>query len=95
MLFKHKLIKRFNDKTDWPNIDELKEINPYDSQDVVVLDKAEKRYYIFRNAGAAADYFNLSRNTLLRRCLANEHVLTDNLLVKFLKTKGPLTFPLA
>ena len=92
VLFGYRLIKPYNDNTAWPTMDEITKLDDEDTPDVVVFSVSKKTYYIFRSAGAAASHFNVSRNTLLRRCLTKKHVLNDDLLVKFLKTDGPLTF---
>lgn len=92
VVYGYRLIKYFNDDSEWPEIDNFKIDEDEETPDVVVFSRSEKRYYIFRNAGSAAEHFKVSRNTLIRRCLAKNCVLNDDLLVKFLRTEGPLTF---
>lgn len=92
MIYGDKLVKRFNDDAPWGPTECFHVTDDEDSPDVVVFSKSEKRYYIFNNANAAAEHFKVSRNTLIRRCLAKNCVLNDDLLVKFLRTEGPLTF---
>ena len=92
VLFGYRLIKRYNDSDAWPTKDQIAELEDDDTPEVVVFSISQKTYYIFRGASAAASHFKVSRNTLLRRCLTKKHVLNDDLLVKFLKTDGRLTF---
>jgi hypothetical protein len=91
-LFKQKLIKKFNDRQIWPDLKHMEDIDPDHSPDIVIFSKSMKKYFIFENASKASAYFNVSNNTLLRRCRSDNNVLTEDLLVKFLKTPGPLTF---
>jgi hypothetical protein len=94
VVFGHRLVKRFNDNSFWPSLEEIENLLEENDYDVVVFSKSLKKYYIFRSVNSAAKYFNLPPNKVSRCCLNNNHFLNDDLLVKFLRSPGPLMFDL-